>query len=315
MTKIISENSYQNLVKALKNLIANLQENISRQKVEFAWNVGRLIEEDLLKNQMPNYGENLFKNLAQDTEIEKSNLYKMHAFFKSYPNLPQKPEINWSHYQILSAIKNEEIRQNLEDLTAQNSLSVKDLKKEVQRRKTAQRLQAPRVIPLLEFERGLLFHYQIAEIRGAKFLDLGFNIFKEFESNFKAGEIVESVKNSSEFSLQKSGVKKSQIHTYQAYLERVVDGDTIRVDLDLGFGVWHHEILRLAKISAPENSSAEGLKATSKLKEILKNSPKLIIKTNKTDTYGRYIADVFLENEEGQYLNQMLLDAGVVEEY
>lgn len=315
MTKIVSENSYQNLLKNIQNLIANLQENISRQKVEFAWNVGKLIEEDLLKHQTLNYGDGLFKNLSADSGIEKTNLYKMHNFFKSYPSLPQEPKITWTHYQALLAISDEETRQNLENLTKENSLTVSDLKKEIKNNKTAVRLKAPRVVPSLEFERGLLFNYQIKEIRGAKFLDLGFNIFKDFPTNFSEGEIVESAKNNSEFFLQKSAVKKSQIHTYKAYLERVVDGDTIRTYLDLGFGVWHHEILRLAKINAPELSTKEGKIASAKLSELLENTEILIIKTNKTDIFGRYIADVFLENEEGKYLNQMMLDAGVAEEF
>ena len=59
------------------------------------------------------------------------------------------------------------------------------------------------------------------------------------------------------------------------------------------------------------------------LKDILKDVEFLIIKTNKTDIYGRYIADVFFsENgeideqkvaDEGVYLNQKLLDLGAAE--
>ena len=46
---------------------------------------------------------------------------------------------------------------------------------------------------------------------------------------------------------------------------------------------------------------------------MLKEVRTLVIKTAKTDIYGRYIADVFLEEEQGEYLNQKLLDLGVVE--
>ena len=49
----------------------------------------------------------------------------------------------------------------------------------------------------------------------------------------------------------------------------------------------------------------------------------LVVKTNKTDIYGRYIADVFFDEKKeeknlqkiadgGTYLNQLLLDLGLV---
>ena len=113
------------------------------------------------------------------------------------------------------------------------------------------------------------------------------------------------------------------LHTYKAYLEKVVDGDTLRVVLDLGFKIYHKEILRLAKINAPERGTTDGDKSTKALEKVLKNVKFLIIKTNKIDIYGRYIADVFFsENDEedaqkvadeGIYLNQRLVDLGVVE--
>ena len=135
--------------------------------------------------------------------------------------------------------------------------------------------------------------------------------------------MVESVKNGEKISLKKSKLNSDQLHTYKAYLDRVVDGDTIHVTLDLGFKIRHKEILRLAKINAPEAETFEGKKSSDALKKILAEVPFLIVKTNKTDIYGRYVADVFLagKNEtdsekvasEGVYLNQLLIDLGVAE--
>ncbi len=79
----------------------------------------------------------------------------------------------------------------------------------------------------------------------------------------------------------------------------------------------------LAKINAPEAETFEGKKSSDELKKILADVPFLIVKTNKTDIYGRYVADVFLAGKgetdaekvasEGAYLNQMLIDSGVAE--
>jgi endonuclease YncB( thermonuclease family) len=97
------------------------------------------------------------------------------------------------------------------------------------------------------------------------------------------------------------------------------------VTLDLGFKTRHQEILRLAKIGAAELATAAGKRAAKALQEILKDAPFLVIKTNKTDIYGRYIADVFFGEksetdpqkvaDSGTYLNQLLLERGLVELY
>ncbi len=107
----------------------------------------------------------------------------------------------------------------------------------------------------------------------------------------------------------------------------MVDGDTLQVNLDLGFKIEHREILRLAKINASEFDTVEGKLSAEALRKILKDVPFLIIKTNKTDIYGRYIADVFLATrvkqsrrrlqigDQGTYLNQLLLDRRLVWQY
>ena len=144
--------------------------------------------------------------------------------------------------------------------------------------------------------------------------------------------------------LKESQTHPKNINVYKAYLEKVVDGDTIRVVLDLGFRIFHKEILRLKGIDAPELSTIEGKKSSDALKQILKDVPFLIIKTIKVDIYGRYVADVFLAPptrhfreggnpanlsnshpelvvgpqqiaDSGVYLNQMLLDKGLAGSY
>ena len=63
----------------------------------------------------------------------------------------------------------------------------------------------------------------------------------------------------------------------------MVDGDAIRVNLDLGFGIFHHEILRLAKINAPEIESEAGKnvkKVLSKMKNILLKNTELKLLNN-----------------------------------
>lgn len=298
----IAKNDYQKiLVKVqteLKKTEAQIVQTVNRQKVEMCWQIGKIIEQHLLENDRPDYGKKFFKKLAQDTKIAQTTLYQMRSFFKAYPKLPKdEAGLNWSHYRNLSSIKNAEQRKQLEDLTRTQNLDGEELRQKISKSKP----QKQKELTKLHATRGKLFTY--TKNKDGE-IDLGFNIFLSAQEKIAA-------------------VKKSD-YTYVATLERVVDGDTIHVKLDLGFGVKHHEILRLAKINAAEADTAAGEKSTAALKRILKDVKFLIVKTNKTDIYGRYVADVFFDESgkekdlkkiaaQGIYLNQLLLDKGLAE--
>ena len=48
------------------------------------------------------------------------------------------------------------------------------------------------------------------------------------------------------------------MYEYKALINRVVDGDTVDVDIDLGFGVWlHDERVRIMGIDTPESRTRD----------------------------------------------------------
>jgi endonuclease YncB( thermonuclease family) len=328
----IELNGYKKLLtevqKSIQKTEKNIVESVNRQKILMSWEVGKIIEKHLSENKQAEYGKKLLTQLAKDTPIKERALYQMRAFYKAYPTLPKNEnDLSWSHYRSLASVKNEETRQYLEDLSVENHLEANELQKEISKTKPRATKVVPQKIAQLTCKRGKLFTYKIATLRdGEKIsVDCGFNIFTEVKTSLKAEEIVESVKKGEGFSLKKSATKPEQMHTYKAYLDRVVDGDTLHVTLDLGFKIEHREILRLAKINAPEFDTVDGKLSGEALRKILKDVPFLIIKTNKTDIYGRYIADVFFSDsgetsaqkvaDQGIYLNQLLLDRRLVWEY
>jgi len=89
---------------------------------------------------------------------------------------------------------------------------------------------------------------------------------------------------------------------YKATLERVVDGDTIDVTLDLGFDVkLHKQRCRLAGIDTPESRTrnlaekALGLKAKERLIELCSGS--ITIKSLGKGKYGRILAVPYTEDD------------------
>ncbi len=335
--KKILLNNYSQLLLELRQHIDKTQKNITRKKVEMAWQIGKSIDEHLLQNDKSGYGESLFEQLEGDVGITKTVLYKMHGFYKTYPKIPQdEDKLNWSHYRSLIGIKKNEERKYLENLARENEWSGATLQAQVKkskiseiRAKSVRRVQ-PEIPKKLTPKRGRVFCYNLVKFEGDKeiYIDCGFNFFLKGTALLPkklrvGGQIVESTKEGENYSFTKIASKKPKINIYKATVERVVDGDTLHVILDLGFKTAHRDILRLRGINAPEMSTAAGKKSADALKHILKKSPFLVIKTTSTDIYGRYVADVFLADksqknhpqkvaDEGVYLNQLLLDKKLV---
>ena len=90
--KILLEN-YNNLLSKVQEIIKKTQENIiqnaNHEKVVMSWQLGKIIDEHLLKDNRAEYGAKLFKQLEADILIDKRVLYQMRSFYKSYPSLPE----------------------------------------------------------------------------------------------------------------------------------------------------------------------------------------------------------------------------------
>lgn len=94
----------------------------------------------------------------------------------------------------------------------------------------------------------------------------------------------------------------SFVYHYLGILERIVDGDTLLVQIDLGFGLTTRQKIRLFGVSAPELGKPEGDEAFESLKNKLKPGTNLLIRTHLQDKYGRYLGDVlYLLKKEFSY--------------
>jgi micrococcal nuclease len=101
-------------------------------------------------------------------------------------------------------------------------------------------------------------------------------------------------------------------------VNKIVDGDTIDVDIDLGFAVSFTQRVRLAGIDTPESRTTDlkekalGLEVKEKLKKEIAAAKDIVIKTEKPDSsekYGRILGWLFLDGADVS-LNQKLINEG-----
>ncbi len=109
------------------------------------------------------------------------------------------------------------------------------------------------------------------------------------------------------------------MYQYKARIDRIVDGDTIDIVIDLGFKITTNQRIRLKGINTPETYNVKrdseeyknGLIAKEfVIQRITDNSFEAVIDTDKdTGKYGRYIATVWLA-DSGISLNDELVEKG-----
>ena len=100
------------------------------------------------------------------------------------------------------------------------------------------------------------------------------------------------------------------MYEYKCKILRVVDGDTVDVDIDLGFGVWmHKERVRMMGIDTPESRTRDrvekafGLASKDRLKELLPIGSIQVLKTeidrsgeDKKGKFGRILGDFLVDD-------------------
>jgi micrococcal nuclease len=104
---------------------------------------------------------------------------------------------------------------------------------------------------------------------------------------------------------------------------KVVDGDTIDADIDLGFSISLEKRIRLSGIDTPESRTTDkrekalGLESKDWLKNRLEFAKDIVIKTqlpDSTEKYGRILGKLYINNEETS-LNEQMINEGFAWEY
>lgn len=116
-----------------------------------------------------------------------------------------------------------------------------------------------------------------------------------------------------------------KLYWYRGYVLRVVDGDTVDVEFDLGMNTFVRERVRLAGLDTPEifgmkKESEEfkrGMEAKAFVEERLMGKAVWIhTYKDRTGKYGRYLADLYFQDADGKHVSigQLLLEDGLAVE-
>ena len=99
-------------------------------------------------------------------------------------------------------------------------------------------------------------------------------------------------------------------------VDRIVDGDTIDISIDLGFDLTKKERVRLAGIDTPEKRTKDqkekemGYQATEFLEMHLMEATKLTVKTEKDGKFGRMLGWLYKTDTDTMSINQIMIDKG-----
>lgn len=105
---------------------------------------------------------------------------------------------------------------------------------------------------------------------------------------------------------------------YVRKVEKVVDGDTIDVLIDLGFDILFKSRVRMAGIDSPESRTRDlkekalGLESKEYLNKTLKDAKSVVIKTekiNSSEKYGRILGWLYI-NGDTVSVNDMMINDG-----
>jgi endonuclease YncB( thermonuclease family) len=325
------DQAYTKLLKSLIQVLAEgklrAQQAVERERVATYHEVGRLIDTHLLSNSSAGYGEKLFDSLGEDLGIAVNLLREGHNLYRWHPIFHARGELGWTHYRILLRLPDESERNRFEAEAADLRWPTRELEKRIHEALPAASPPpdpSSRILPPLEPLRGRVDTARGVDlVTAGRVLDLGFTTYARPQdlglATVPAGDTF-ITQSGGRWFVQRTRSKKARHYTYLAQIERVIDGDTLLLQIQLLTGGFIRERVRLRGIDTPELGTPGGDSAKRFVEQTLSSHEWIAITSTKPDAYDRYLVDVFVPNakdhgqqivDRGRYLNQMLLDEGL----
>ena len=315
---------YSVLRQKVQEIFIGGQKRIEKEFIRLRWETGEVINTHFRLNlDQAQQGKNVLLQLESDTGIDHSELGRFAQFAKAYPSAASWRQVRfsltWSHYKKLITVHDDKRRFDLTVRAEKNEWTLDFLadriRHEVQKNKGGkepERLPLVCVGPFYTYKiiRPETIHSRSKEL----LLDFGFGFRVEmsrFKEKFPAETIVTSIDE--EKLVKAEGADEGVLYTYKAYVEKILDGDTLKLEFAPGFGQRKSETIRLNHIDCPELNTPEGQAAKRFVESQLSACDFLTVKSVKTrkEKWGRYLGDIFFARRgKLVYLNQLLLDKG-----
>jgi endonuclease YncB( thermonuclease family) len=285
------------------------------QKNSAYFQMGRQIDR-ILQNaeQTGRYGKKLVPTLCRDLKQKygkgpsSRTMRNMRKFATRYTEATVDPALSWSHYCILLSIDDAGTRAQLEQQAIRQHLD-RDALQQLVSLTLQQSKDAPERFPLSPRKGTLQIAKLVRPAPGAPpLLDVGFGV-QHVPNTARLNHLPDGtfIQRFPTGHLKPIDCPPGERYCYLATLEKVVDGDTVKMRIQLTTGIFISERLRLRGVDAMELTSLQGQKAKRALERLLKNKENIIIYTYSTDRYGRYVADLVADNI---YINRTLVEKG-----
>ena len=314
--------AYKKIVEEIVLLYENARESLTL----FYWGTGkRIVEVEQNGKTRAPYGKGLLNALSADltrrlgSGFSERNLERMRGYYLASSKSPTSSKLVWSRKVELLSIKDKKKKLAIEEKAMRQDLTSRQIRALVRKErglKTRPPKTAGLELPPLKRPTDLrLYTYKKADVLpeadefgmgSGGWIDCGFFLTRRVPKLAIAGVTLTD----------------KPAYTYAAFVERIVDGDTLIAVIHAGFGNVFKWRLRLRGIDCPERSTAKGKEAKRYVEKLLPRGTRLVVKSSKTDLHGRFVADVFfgqglaagfeeIASGANVWLNQHLLDQGL----
>ena len=255
---------------------------IQQEKVCLFWQTGRYMREHILcHRERAHYDTQAVEQLSRDEGLDPTELWRMLQFVEAFPNLGicrELENLNWAHYRVLIPVADEKKRLEFADRASRENWTSQQLRSKIRFssvKENGEKERLPLVClgPFYTFR--IMASSDIHSDRKELLLDLGFRKRLEMrlfpDCRLAAGTVVISQETAGGgFKLERSAVQcpakgphaDSALYTYKAFVTRVIDGDTLKLDVRPGFGYRAEDTFRLKGIDCPEMDSSDELSKT-----------------------------------------------------
>ena len=268
--------AYEVLRARIGEVFVEGRRRVEAELVRMRYHTGLLINEHVRLNRgRAEYGSRALLKLEKDCAVDESELRRYSVFAQAYPIQGRGPELRfnlpWRVYRKLMVIADDEKRREMTLEAEKKGWSFETVEARVRfltGKERAKEDEPPRLPPVCL---GTFYTYRIIEsvnIHSKEkelLLDTGFRRRLEMRLfpgvRFGAGTIVISKEaGNGRFRLERSPVQcpakgpgaDSILYTFKACVMRVIDGDTLVLDVHPGFGERFEDTFRLNGIDCPE---------------------------------------------------------------